>query len=473
MATDCIEQEAEQRDSSALHVAGGREDRLTFREKAGYALGDAAFVLFWHTWSQFLLIFYTDVAGLNAVAVGLMLGVTRLVDAIVDPVMGVIADQTKSRHGKFRPWLLWGVIPYMILGVLLFTVPGFSQNGRLIYAYVTFIGVSIVYTMLNIPYSALMGVMTVHSHERTILASYRFYGAYIGVFIVNLTLLKLVSYFGGGDQAIGYQRTMLVYALTAGLLILLVFFATKERVKPPRGQAANVKADLAQVVQNKPLIAVILVGILTLVWMTLRNGASLYYLKYHFGADDETISALLTVGTISVLISVAGTGLAERRLGGKKLAFVILTLATGLLTCGYYFVDRDDLALLYAITIVSQVTAAPLMPLFWSMIADTADYSEWKFGRRTTGLIFSAGTFSQKTGGALGGALAGTCLGWVGYVANAQQSPEAIEGLKAMMSFLPSLIGLAAAAAVAFYGITPALAKQIEQDLAARHASSA
>jgi glycoside/pentoside/hexuronide:cation symporter, GPH family len=444
---------------------------LTIREKIAYALGDTAFVLFWHTWSTFLLIFYTDVFGITAMAAGAMFFVTRLVDAFADPIMGLIADQTNSKHGKFRPWLIWGVVPYMVLGVLLFTVPNFSQGGKLVYAYVTYIGVSIVYTMLNIPYSALMGVMTSQSHERTILASYRFYGAYIAVFIVNLTLLKMVSYFGEGDAAIGYQRAMLVYSLLAGILIVIVFFATKERVQPPHGQESNIKADLAQLFKNGPMLAVILIGVLTLVWTTLRNSAMLYYMKYYFGADDRTTSLFLTVGTVSVLVSVAATGLAERWLGGKKMAFVILTLATAVVTCGYYFVDAGNLTLLFAIAIVSQAFTAPLGPLFWSMIADTADYSEWKFGRRTTGLIFSSGTFSQKSGGAIGGALAGMYLAWISYDPKVELTAETINGLRAMMSYVPSAIALVAAAAVGLYSITPALSKQIERELTARHAS--
>jgi GPH family glycoside/pentoside/hexuronide:cation symporter len=459
-------------DEAVISATARERGVLTIREKLAYALGDTAFVLFWHTWSQFLLIFYTDVFGITAMAAGAMFFVTRLVDAFADPFMGLIADQTTSRYGKFRPWLIWGVVPYMVLGVLLFTIPNFSAGGKLIYAYVTYIGVSIVYTMLNIPYSALMGVMTSHSQERTVLASYRFYGAYVAVFIVNLTLLKLVTYFGAGDAATGYQRAMMVYSLMAGILIVIVFLGTKERVQPPRGQVSDVKADLAQLFKNGPLLAVILIGVLTLVWTTLRNSATLYYMKYYIGADDAATSLFLTVGTISVLISVAATGLAERWLGGKKMAFVILTLATGVVTCGYYFVDGRNMPLLYAVTIVSQALTAPLGPLFWSMIADTADYSEWKFGRRTTGLIFSSGTFSQKTGGALGGALAGMYLTWIGYIANRDQTAVTIDGLRAMMSYVPSGIAILAAAAVSLYSITPALNKQIERDLTARHATS-
>jgi glycoside/pentoside/hexuronide:cation symporter, GPH family len=472
MATQCLPKPTEPSDSLTEYLAIGRESSLTFKEKSGYALGDTAFVLFWHTWSQFLLIFYTDVFGITAMAAGAMFFVTRLVDAFADPIMGLIADQTKSRHGKFRPWLIWGVIPYMVLGVLLFTVPNLAEGGKLIYAYVTYIGVSIVYTVLNIPYSALMGVMTSHSHERTVLASYRFYGAYIAVFIVNLTLLKMVSFFGDGDDATGYQRTMMVYSLIAGVLILIVFLATKERVQPPQGQNSDLKADLAQLFKNGPLLAVILIGVLTLVWTTLRNSATLYYMKYYIGADDAATSLFLTVGTISVLISVAATGLAERWLGGKKKAFVILTLATGIVTCGYFFADGQNVALLYAIVIISQAFTAPLMPLFWSMIADTADYSEWKFGRRTTGLIFSSGTFSQKSGGAIGGALAGMYLAWIGYDPKIELTAASIDGLRAMMSYVPSAIGVVAAAAVVLYSISPSLAKQIERDLSTRHAIS-
>jgi glycoside/pentoside/hexuronide:cation symporter, GPH family len=459
-------------DDAMISASTRERGVLSVREKVAYALGDTAFVLFWHTWSQFLLIFYTDVFGITAMAAGTMFFVTRLVDAFADPLMGLIADQTNSKHGKFRPWLIWGVVPYMVLGVLLFTVPDFSAGGKLVYAYVTYIGVSIVYTMLNIPYSALMGVMTSHTHERTILASYRFYGVSVAVFIVNLTLLALVDFFSQGDKATGYQRAMMVYSLMAGILILIVFFATKERVQPPQGQESDVKADVAQLFKNGPLFAVIFIGVLTLVWTTLRNSATLYYMKYYFGADDRMTSLFLTVGTVSYLIGIAATGLAERWLGGKKLAFVILTLATAVVTSGYYLVDPGNLTLLFAIAIVSQACTAPLGPLFWSMIADTADYSEWKFGRRTTGLIFSSGTFSQKSGGAIGGALAGMYLFWIGYVANSEQSPETIAGLKAMMSYVPSGLALAAAAAVTLYGISPTLVRQIERELALRHGRS-
>jgi GPH family glycoside/pentoside/hexuronide:cation symporter len=465
-------------DDTAIPASARERGVLSIREKMAYALGDTAFVLFWHTWSTFLLIFYTDVFGITAIAAGTMFFVARLVDAIADPFMGLIADQTNSKHGKFRPWLIWGVVPYMVLGVLLFSVPNFSQGGKLVYAYVTYIGVSIVYTMINIPYSALMGVMTSHSSERTVLASYRFYGASVAVFIVNLTLLMLVEILGQGDKATGYQRVMMVYSLMAGILIVIVFFATKERVQPPQGQMPDIKADLAQLFKNGPLLAVIFIGVLTLVWTTLRGSAQLYYMKYYIGASDKSTSLFLTVGTVSYLIGLAATGLVERWFGGKKKAFVILTLATAVVTSGYYLVEPRNVTLLYAIAIVSQAFAAPLNPLFWSMIADTADYSEWKFGRRTTGLIFSSGTFSQKTGGAIGGgALAGMYLAWVGYNAEDARiralTPETIDGLRAMMSYVPSGIAIFAAAAVGLYSITPALNKQIERDLTARHATSA
>ncbi|MCA9259472.1 MAG: MFS transporter [Planctomycetales bacterium] len=441
---------------------------LAVGEKIGYAMGDSAFVLFWHTWSTFLLIFYTDVFHLSAAAVGAMFGITRLFDAVNDPFMGIVADQTKSKYGRFRPWILRGLIPYMAFGVLLFTVPDWSPGAKLAYAYVTYIGASLAYTVVNIPYGALMGVMTTRSRERTALASYRFYGAYAAVIFVNLTLLRLVARLGGGDDAIGYQRTMIIYALLSGALLIGVFLTTRERIQPPADQTADVKADLSLLLKNKPWLIVFAMGILSLLWGTMRNSATLYYMKYHLGADDAAISYFLTAGTVAVLGGVAATGLAERYLGGKKRAFILLTVGASLAACGFYFVPPRALASAYAIHIASQALTGPLMPLFWSMIAETADYSEWKFGRRSTGLVFSAGTFSQKSGGALGGAIAGVFLAWIGYEANAEQSQQTVQGIRAMMSYVPALLAAAAVAVACLYPITPDVAQRMETDLAAR-----
>jgi GPH family glycoside/pentoside/hexuronide:cation symporter len=415
-----------------------------------------------------LLYFYTDVFGLTAAAVGTMFLVTRLCDAIDDPIVGLVADRTRSRHGKFRPWLLWGIVPYVTLGVLTFTVPDLSQGNKLIYAYVTYVAVSIVYTLINIPYGALMGVMTPHSEERTVLASFRFYGAYVAVFFVNLTMLKLVKLFGGGDEARGFQRTMLLYALLAGALFFITFKSTRERVPAPKDQDTDVRKDLAQLLKNRPWLAICGIGILTLVWVSLRNAAVMYFMKYYVRAGEDLITSFLTAGTLATLGGVAFTKLAERHLGGKKWAYVVLSVATSVVGIGFYFVGPQNLALLFAVHVLASLLTGPLMPLFWSMIADTADYAEWRFGRRFTGLIFSAGTFSQKSGWALGSAVAGWLLGFYGYRANVEQTPATLDGIKQLMSFAPSVIGVLSAAAALLYGIDAKLAARIEAELTLR-----
>ncbi len=293
-------------------------ERIKVAEKVGYALGDTASVLYFHTFSQFLMYFYTDVFGISAVAVGTMFLITRFFDAAIDPFIGMLCDRTQSKYGKFRPWLLWGLIPYMVLGVLTFTVPDFSEDGKVVYAYVTYLGVSAVYSIVNIPYGALMGVMTSLSEERTVLASFRFYGAYAAVFFVNLTLLKFVRWFGAGDAAVGYQRTMILYALMAGGLFYVTFKTTTERIQPPVDQQGGVLTDLQQLVKNGPWLAICGIGIVTLIWVSLRNAAVMYFMKYYVKADEDLTTTFLTVGTAGTLSGVAFTKLSENYLGARS-----------------------------------------------------------------------------------------------------------------------------------------------------------
>lgn len=442
--------------------------KIGIKEKLSYAVGDTASVLYFHTFSQFLMIYYTDVFGITSAAVGTMFLISRLIDVATDPIMGAIGDATKTKYGKFRPWLLWGIVPYMVLGVLTMTVPDFSEGGKLIWAYVTYIGVMTIYTVVNIPYGALMGVMTSRSSERSILASFRFYGAYAAVFFVNLTMMYFVGFFGDGDDAVGFQRTMILYALMAGALFYVTFSGTRERVLPPKGQQASVGKDLAILVKTWPWLAICGIGIVTLIGVTTRNAAVMYFLKYYVNADAKLITIFLTAGTGATLLGVAFTGYFEKICGGKKAGYMVLSVASGLVSAAFYFVDAKDMVLLFTVHLLSSALMGPLMPFFWSMIADTADYAEWRYGRRFTGLIFSAGTTSQKTGWAVGGFLSGHFLAWYGYEANVEQAPDAIEGIKLLMSFIPSGIGILSAAMVLLYGINATLSKQIETELAAR-----
>lgn len=464
-------------DSASTRV---HERLIGLREKLGYASGDAASVLFFKVFSSFLVFFYTDIIGIAAGVIGTMLIVTRIFDAINDPVMGMIADRTESPHGKFRPWLRWMVLPYAVSGVAMFTVPEWSDSGKIVYIYVTYTLAMLFYTSINIPYGALMGVMTPHSSERTTLASYRFYGAYFANLVVQATILILVVELGGaadGQAATqrGYVLTMLLYSLGAIALFLFTFHSTKERIQPPKDQDTNLRKDLSQLVRNKPWLAVIVMGVTTIVWIAMRDAAILYYFKYYVVGQVEEggeFARLATwfnvIGSVGTLAGVASTRRLTAIFGGKKNAYLGLTVVVSGIASLYYFAGPGDVALIFAIQAIVSFLMGPLMPLFWSMIADTADFSEWKFGRRFTGLVFSAGTFSQKVGWALGPAFAAYLLDHYGYVENVAQSTRTIEGLRLMMSLIPSGLGLFAAALVLTYGIDQALEMRIERELSER-----
>lgn len=440
-------------------------------ERIAYASGDTACVLYFHTFSQFLFFFYTEVYGLLPAAVGLMFLVARLFDVVTDPVMGLVADRTRSRLGKFRPWLRWGIIPYMVLGPLVFLAPEFSEGGRLLYAYVSYIAAMLVYSMINIPYGALMGVMTPNPKEKSVLASFRFSGAYVAVFFVNLTMLKLVSLLGQGDEAVGYFRTLIIYAAIAGGLLYFTFSGTKERVVPLKNDQSTIGRDFRLLFRTGPWLAICGIGIITLVGITIRSTSVLYFLKYYMDANSNVITLFLTTGTLATLLGTIGTRWFEDFFGGKRRAYIGLSISAGIVTSGFYFVSENSLLALFLINFVGSFLMGPLMPLFWSMIADTADFAEWKHGRRFTGLVFSAGTTSQKFGWAIGGYTTGFILTWSGYVNNAEQVPEAVEGIKWLMSLIPSGVGVVSALAALLYRITPGLSTQIQADLELRKRS--
>lgn len=470
-------------DSSGSAPTKVPEKIIGFKEKIGYASGDMASVLFFKVFSSFLMFFYTDIIGIEAAVIATMLWITRIFDAFTDPMMGIICDRTKSPHGKFRPWLRWMVLPYAVSGILIFTVPELSEGMTILYVYVTYSFAMLAYTAINIPYGALMGVMTPHSAERTVLSSFRFYGAYFANLIVQATILILVVKLGGSEDGqtstqSGYVNTMILYAVCAGFLFLFTFSSTKERVQPPKDQQTNIKKDLGQLFKNKPWVAIIVIGITTIMWIAMRDAAILYYFKYYVVGQVEEggrFAALATwfnvIGTVGTLLGVACTKWFTDVFKGKKNAYLMLTVIVSFVAALYYFSGPGDVALVFTVQAICSFLMGPLMPLFWSMIADTADYSEWKFGRRFTGLTFSAGTFSQKLGWALGPAFAGYLLTYYGYVDNVAQSARTIEGLRMMMSLIPSGLGLVAAALVLTYGINLKMERQIERELSERKAA--
>ncbi|MBI2497577.1 MAG: MFS transporter [Opitutae bacterium] len=248
---------------------------VTRREYLGYAFGDTASCLYFQTFSTFLLIFYTDTFGLAPAVVSTMFLVTRSWDAVTDPIMGMIADRTETRHGKFRPWILWGIIPFMFTGVLVFITPDLPAQGKTVYAYVTYSLVMLAYTMVNVPYGALLGVISPKSEERTMLASSRFVGAFVGNIFVLGTLLYLVRWFGRGNDRLGYPLAIAVLAVLAGILFFITFNSTRERIRPPPTSGA-IGRDLGDLLRNRPWLVLSLAALITLICLSVRNGAMLY-----------------------------------------------------------------------------------------------------------------------------------------------------------------------------------------------------
>ena len=438
---------------------------IKFMEKIGYASGDFASCLYFGIFMNFLNYFYTDVFGISAAAVATMVFITRTWDWINDPIMGAIADRTHTRMGKFRPWLLWMAPAYVVVGVLTFTSFDLSMTGKLVYAYVTYSLLTMVYTAINIPYSALMGVMTSKSSDRTVLASYRFVGAFGGTFFVNGTMLYLVSLLGRGDDKTGFTLTVALYGLMAAGLFLMTFLTTKERIKPPPSQKASLVKDFRALLHNGPWIVMIFVSVLTIMWIAIRGGATIHFFKYASGSEHWG-SLFLSISTVVQIGGVLLTKQVVAIVGGKRRTYILLNFISAVLIALFYYIDPRNIPLIMVHAFVSSLLAAPLMPLFWSMIADTADYGAWKLGQRTTGLLFSAGTFSQKIGWSIGPAVSMALLGYFGFVANVEQSAETIHGLRLLMSWIPAVFAVLAGLAVFLYKIDAGMEKEMEQAMA-------
>jgi len=442
--------------------------RLSFSEKFAYGLGDTASNFYFQAFNLFLVYYYTDIFGLPSAAVGTLMFVVPIAVAALNPIVGLLSDRTNTRWGKFRPWILWGAIPYGILGYVMFANPALSVSGKLIYAYVTYALVLVAYVAINTPYGALMGVMSPSSEDRTSLSSYRFACAFTGASLIGWLVPSLKDLLAGasGSPAEGFRNTMLVFAVISVGMFFYTFAKTRERVAAPPAQKSSFGTDLRDLIGNRPWLVLFFVAFLNLTNTGLRNGAGIYYFKYC--ANNET--ALGTFNLVGFLFFIAGslsTKLFTARFSRRKL-MIVLTILNALGIMGCYFVDPRNLPLLYALNIFACFAAGPTPAIVWSLYADTADFGEWKFGRRATGLIFSATVFVQKVGLALGSAMIGWLLSYYGFVANAQQSPEVMHGITLLFSLLPGTFALLAGIAIIFYSLDEPQVKQIERDLAER-----
>lgn len=440
--------------------------KLSFKEKIGYGLGDTASHFVWDMVGFWILIFYTDTFGISAAAAGTIMLIARVWDMVSDPIMGIIADRTNTRWGKFRPYILWMALPYSVLAVLTFTTPDLGETGKVIYAGVTYLLLMTVFTAINLPYSSLGAVMTSDSYERAGLNSYRFIFAFVGQFIVTGTALSLALYFGKGDNAKGYQYTLILFAIISFILFMITFKTTKERVQPSKEQKQNLKEDMKNLFKNGPWVILFFVGIISFVMFAMQNLSIAYYFKYYIG-DEESVQLFNVIGTVALIAGIPLSKPLSKRFG-KRNVYVASSLISGLFFILLYLPGVNNIVSIYVLNILAKFTYAPAVPLLWTMLADTADYSEWKNGRRATGLVFSAATFAQKAGWGIGGALAGWLLALYRFTPNIEQTDSALTGIKLMISVFPGILYMSCAILLYFYAIDHKTCLVMQKDLDAR-----
>jgi GPH family glycoside/pentoside/hexuronide:cation symporter len=458
---------------------------LSMKEKLGYGFGDLASVLYWQTFMLYFTYFYTDVFLIPASAAATMFLLSRVWDGINDPLMGIIADRTNTRWGKFRPYLLWLCVPLALVGVLTFTVPDLGMTGKLIWAYTTFILIMMLYTAINIPYTALLGVISSDSNERTSVSSIKFLFAFAAGIIVSATLLPMTKTLGGDNIARGWQLSFVIYGAAAVAFFLIAFKSTRERVYPPKNQKSSVKQDLIELVTNGPWLLLLATTITFILFVAVRGSVTVHYFKYVIGTkelslpflskgsyDFETItSAFNTIGQFSAFLGVLLVSWFARLIGKKK-AFVILFIIAVFSTGIVYFLSAEQLGLIFILQITGTMTGGPLSVLLWAMYADTADFGEWKHGRRATGLVFSASTMSQKLGWAFGAYVALTLMSQVGFAANEAQTRESLEGLNLLFTVIPAGMGAISILLLFFYPLNEKRVEEIQNELEKRRSSS-
>lgn len=488
--------------------------RLRAREKLCYSVGDVGTNFFFQAMILYQTRFYTDTVGLSAVAVGTMFLVLRLADAVVDPAVGALSDRTRTRWGKFRPWILCTAVPYGLVFWLVYLSPGFGGAGKLIYAYLTYSLLMLLYSANNTPYSALMGVMTPDAGERTSIASYRFVAALIGQFIIQALALPLVAKFGGADNsARGWAVTMAIFGVGIVVFNLIVFAGTKERLAPAPVEKSSFREDLGTVVTCRPWIVLFVFTLLIFTTLVVRGSGLNYFFAYyldphalrgllgHLGlvptpgapvsagrtvlgwlglnvAPDGSnvasvgLSLFFVVGSIIQIVGIACSRSLCNRFGKKTVFLAGLGLTT-IATALVFWVGPASMGSLVLLSILWPIGYGPTVPLLWVMIADVADFAEWKTGRRATGFMFAGILFALKAGLGLGGALSGWLLALYGYVPNAAQSPHALLGIRLTATIFAAIPFAAALICLVLYPIGRRLGRQIEDELAVRRAQAA
>lgn len=467
------------------------DSRVPLREKLSYGLADFGNCLYWQFFKYYLLFFYTDIFKIapqqHAAAVaGTMFLIVRLWDAVFDVVVGVVADRTTTRWGKFRPYLLFGAIPFGLAGVIAFTTPNFDATGKIVYAYVTYTFLMMVYSSVAIPQNSLLGVITPDPVERTSLSRYKFIFAFSAGLVVQFFTPRLVHTFGQSDLAHGYQVALICYAILAALLFFLCFAVVRERVQPEKGQRSTLKEDARDLLHNRPWLVLFAVTLATILSYAFRTGTLIHYYKYYVGNHDvntyfwgvrhfrydELFSWSLVFGSI---LTIIGTGFVPyfSHLIGKRALYALLMGFSNVAVLAYYFLQPSQVGWIVGLQLVISGMQGPTSAILWAMYADCADYSEWRNRRRATGLVFSAAVMSQKFGWSLGGAIPGWLLAHFGYIADTQLSGETINAILLTVGILPAIAGFVATMLVLFYQLDEKRVAEIGRDLALRRNEAA
>jgi len=436
---------------------------ISVREKIAYGLGDTASNIIFQTVMMFLLLFYTDVMGLSPAAVGTMFLLVRLIDAVTDPIMGNIADNTKTKWGQFRPYLLWLALPFAIISILAFTTPDLSDDNKIIYAFITYTLLMIAYTAINIPYCALGGVLTADAKERVTVQSYRFVFGMLGGVIVASATMPMVEYFGNGDNAKGYQMTMIAMSLLGLVMFLLCFIGTKERVSLPENQSSSFKENLSSLWKNDQWRILCIAALFLLTGQVLRFTLAVYYVKYFLGRED-LITSFLTLGVVASMIGCALAQPLAKRVCKIK-AYITLQTISATICLLSFFITEDQIVLAYIAFIAWKFFLDMATPLLWAKMADTIDYGHKKTGIRITGMVYSGIIFFIKMGVAIGGALAGWLLAFYGYQADVEQTEATKLGILVSFTVWPAIGSFVVAWVMRKYTLTEQKVVQIQTEL--------
>jgi len=443
---------------------------VSWREKIGYGLSGTATNLMWSAISLFLPYFYTDVFGLSVGAMSIIFFVSRFWDMIADFLMGGIADRTKTRWGKFRPWLLWGCVPFGALALLAFSVPTLGPTAKIVYAGVTYLLLMTCYTVCVIPQNSLQGVMSSDPQERTGITSLAGIFNQVGALIVAGCTLPMVNYLGGGNEAKGFQWTMAIFAGLMVLLYVATFLTVRERVEPPKNQHNSIWADAKDLLDNRAWLLLFIAGVLMALGSSCRGGVSVHFNKYILENKDLT-TVLRSIGVAAAIPGALVTPLLGRWLGKSRTLWICVAGVS--VSCFFmYFATPDRLWVAYVSAGLCDFVGGVAITMFFAMLGDTADYSEWRHGRRATGIIYAAGAVSLKSGFTFGGLLSGGLLSLFGYQANVAQTPHSLLGIKVAAVVIPTLFFFLAAVPMWFYPLNSRKLEEMKLELEKRRRES-